>query len=62
MLIEAHYPKWYLNSLVGFKSMTDQMTASAITRLVQRTIRESQRLQAQPQSKSLSGLANGCVR
>jgi type I restriction enzyme S subunit len=36
-----NYLKWYLNSPSGFKAMTDQMTGSAITRLVLRTLRKS---------------------
>lgn len=40
-LIDAEYLKWYLNSPSGFEAMTGQMTGSAITRLILRTIRES---------------------
>jgi type I restriction enzyme, S subunit len=40
-ILSPNYLKWYLNSPIGFKAMTDQMTGSAITRLVLRTIRKS---------------------
>jgi type I restriction enzyme, S subunit len=40
-VLDSHYLKWYLNSPEGFKAMTDQMTGSAITRLVLKTIRQS---------------------
>jgi type I restriction enzyme S subunit len=39
--LDSYYLKWYLNSPIGFKSMTDQMTGSAITRLTLVLIRES---------------------
>jgi type I restriction enzyme S subunit len=40
-VMAAEFLKWYLNSPAGYKAMTDQMTGSAITRLVLRTIRGS---------------------
>jgi type I restriction enzyme S subunit len=40
-LIEAQYLKWYLNSPIGYRTMTDQMTGSAITRLILKTIRSA---------------------
>ncbi|HMO13605.1 MAG TPA: restriction endonuclease subunit S [Pirellulaceae bacterium] len=40
-ILSSLYLKWWLNSPVGYKSMTDQMSGSAITRLILRTIRKS---------------------
>lgn len=40
-ILHEEYLKWYLNSPIGFKSLTDQLTGSAITRIILKTIRSS---------------------
>lgn len=40
--LDSTYLKWWLNSPTGYHSMTEQMSGSAITRLILRTIRASQ--------------------
>ncbi len=40
--LDSTYLKWWLNSPTGYHTMTEQMSGSAITRLILRTIRASQ--------------------
>jgi type I restriction enzyme S subunit len=39
--LDSRFLKWYLNSPDGYKAMTDQMTGSAITRIILQRIRTS---------------------
>jgi type I restriction enzyme S subunit len=39
--MDPYFLKWYLNSPPGFRTMTDQMTGCAITRIILKTIRKS---------------------
>lgn len=40
-IVHPGFLKWYLNSPAGRKAMTDQVTGSAITRIILQTIRQS---------------------